>query len=128
MGQPLVLMPSAGITEGNNELSRTIDNTLTRRFSVEPSRYRADIDGLRAIAVLSVIFFHLDFEVFSGGFVGVDVFFVISGFLITRLIRDELIEGTFTFSNFYVRRARRLPLSLGPWPAHRQHPAVALRA
>jgi peptidoglycan/LPS O-acetylase OafA/YrhL len=72
------------------------------------SRYRPDIDGLRAVAVLSVVFFHAGMDEFSGGFVGVDVFFVISGFLITRLIRDGIDEGTFTFSNFYLRRARRL--------------------
>ena len=52
--------------------------------------YRADIDGLRALAVLSVLFFHLGFSGFGGGYVGVDVFFVISGFLITRLIRAEV--------------------------------------
>jgi len=75
---------------------------------MDKSYYRADIDGLRAIAVLSVIFFHVGFETFSGGFVGVDIFFVISGFLITRLIRDGIIKGNFNFANFYVRRARRL--------------------
>jgi peptidoglycan/LPS O-acetylase OafA/YrhL len=71
-------------------------------------RYRPDIDGLRAVAVLSVLFFHVGFYGFGGGWVGVDVFFVISGFLITRLIRDEIEAGTFSFANFYVRRARRL--------------------
>ena len=72
-------------------------------------KYEAEIDGLRALAVLSVLFFHLGFAGFGGGFVGVDVFFVISGFLITRLIRAE-VQGTgaIRFSNFYVRRARRL--------------------
>lgn len=70
--------------------------------------YRGDIDGLRAVAVLSVLFFHAGFETFSGGFVGVDVFFVISGFLITNNIMSDLRKGTFSFSNFYVRRARRL--------------------
>lgn len=71
--------------------------------------YRADIDGLRAIAVLSVLLFHLDITVFSGGFVGVDVFFVISGFLITRLIVEEIKStNDFSFINFYIRRARRL--------------------
>ena len=53
-------------------------------------KYRAEIDGLRALAVLPVMFFHAGFEVFSGGFVGVDVFFVISGYLITALIISEL--------------------------------------
>jgi peptidoglycan/LPS O-acetylase OafA/YrhL len=53
------------------------------------SKYRPDIDGLRAISILSFLCFHIGFKTFSGGFVGVDVFFVISGFLITRLIRGE---------------------------------------
>ena len=71
--------------------------------------YLFHVDGLRAIAVLSVVLYHLGISQFSGGFVGVDVFFVISGFLITRLIRDELaLTGTFSFSNFYIRRIRRL--------------------
>ena len=53
-------------------------------------QYRADIDGLRAVAILPVIFFHLDIKPFSGGFVGVDIFFVISGFLITTIIYDKM--------------------------------------
>jgi peptidoglycan/LPS O-acetylase OafA/YrhL len=72
-------------------------------------RYRADIDGLRAIAVLSVLLFHVDAPLFKGGYVGVDVFFVISGFLITRLIFDEVTRREqFSFLDFYLRRARRL--------------------
>ena len=71
-------------------------------------KYRPDIDGLRAIAVLSVLFFHVGFSRFSGGWVGVDVFFVISGYLITRLIMDEIEAGSFSFAGFYARRARRL--------------------
>ena len=63
---------------------------------------------MRAIAVLSVLFFHFGVDLFSGGFVGVDVFFVISGFLITRLIKDGVENGTFSFGKFYIRRARRL--------------------
>lgn len=70
--------------------------------------YRREVDGLRAIAVLPVIFFHAGFEVFSGGFVGVDVFFVISGYLITNIILDELEQGKFSLVNFYERRARRI--------------------
>lgn len=70
--------------------------------------YRADIDGLRAIAVLSVVLYHLDFGIFHGGYFGVDIFFVISGFLITRIIRDELSAGTFSYLNFYERRTRRI--------------------
>ncbi|MET1079702.1 MAG: acyltransferase family protein [Pseudomonas sp.] len=71
--------------------------------------YRADIDGLRAVAVLSVLFYHAGLGLFSGGFVGVDVFFVISGFLITRLLKNEIeAQGRIDFRNFYLRRARRL--------------------
>ena len=70
--------------------------------------YRREIDGLRALAVLPVIFFHCGFQTFSGGFVGVDVFFVISGYLITSVIIAEKQAGTFTLINFYERRARRI--------------------
>ena len=70
--------------------------------------YRREIDGLRAIAVLPVILFHAGFETFSGGFVGVDVFFVISGYLITTIIIAELEQGKFSIINFYERRARRI--------------------
>jgi peptidoglycan/LPS O-acetylase OafA/YrhL len=79
-----------------------------RTGGIADPRYRPDIDGLRAIAVLAVVFFHLGFPGFRGGYVGVDIFFVVSGFLITRLIRDQIAEGGFTFSGFYLRRARRL--------------------
>ena len=71
-------------------------------------RYRAEIDGLRAIAVIPVILFHAKFKLFSGGFVGVDVFFVISGYLITTLILSELEEDKFSILKFYERRARRI--------------------
>jgi peptidoglycan/LPS O-acetylase OafA/YrhL len=75
--------------------------------TVEAS-YRPEVDGLRAVAVLAVLLFHLGVPGFGGGFVGVDVFFVISGYLITRLILGELDGGRFRFSKFYARRARRL--------------------
>ena len=71
--------------------------------------YRRDIDGLRALSVILVFFFHLDIGFFSGGFIGVDVFFVISGFLITSLLLKEWeIRKTISFSAFYKRRIRRL--------------------
>lgn len=71
-------------------------------------KYRREIDGLRALAVLPVIFFHAGFERFSGGFVGVDIFFVISGYLITSIIYIELDKGRFSIAKFYERRARRI--------------------
>lgn len=71
--------------------------------------YQAELDGLRALAVMAVLLCHLDFRWIQGGFVGVDVFFVLSGFLITRLIAGEIAAtGRFNFGNFYVRRIRRL--------------------
>lgn len=70
--------------------------------------YRAEIDGLRAVAVLPVIMFHAGVTAFSGGFVGVDVFFVISGYLITTIIAGEIEDGRFSIQRFYERRARRI--------------------
>ena len=71
-------------------------------------RYRADIDGLRALAVLAVILFHSFPNELPGGFVGVDIFFVISGYLITQIILEDLNSGGFTAASFYSRRVRRL--------------------
>jgi len=70
--------------------------------------YRPEIDGLRAIAVIPVILFHAGFESFKGGFIGVDIFFVISGYLITRIINQEIHSGKFSLLNFYERRIRRI--------------------
>ncbi|MBS0339891.1 MAG: acyltransferase [Proteobacteria bacterium] len=72
------------------------------------AQYRPDVDGLRAVAVLAVLAFHAFPEHVCGGFVGVDIFFVISGFLITSIILREVADGTFSFARFYARRIRRL--------------------
>lgn len=71
-------------------------------------KYKAEIDGLRAIAIIPVILFHAGFTLFSGGYIGVDIFFVISGYLITSIIISDLNKHSFTFSKFYERRARRI--------------------
>lgn len=70
--------------------------------------YRKEIDGLRAVALLAVMLFHAQIPFFSGGFVGVDVFFVISGYLITQIILNQIQEGSFSLIRFYDRRARRI--------------------
>ena len=71
-------------------------------------KYRAEIDGLRAIAVISVIIYHLNANWLPGGFLGVDIFFVISGFLITGIIINEIQENRFSFKDFYTRRIKRI--------------------
>lgn len=76
------------------------------------SFYRKEIDGLRTIAVIPVILFHAGVELFSGGFVGVDIFFVISGYLITTIILKEKENGNFSLIRFYERRARRIAPAL----------------
>lgn len=73
-----------------------------------PAPYRSEIDGLRAVSVLVILLFHLKVITFSGGFIGVDVFFVISGFLITRIILRKLVEEAFSFREFYIRRIARI--------------------
>jgi peptidoglycan/LPS O-acetylase OafA/YrhL len=87
-----------------------VDNVAEKAHSL---RYRHDIDGLRAIAVILVLLYHFEVQILSGGFVGVDIFFVISGFLITLLITTELAQNKFSFKKFWTRRIKRLlPASL----------------
>lgn len=74
--------------------------------------YRPEIDGLRAVAILSVILFHTGYDFFSGGFIGVDIFFVISGYLITTIIISDLAAKRFSIAKFYERRIRRIIPSL----------------
>lgn len=74
--------------------------------------YKKDIDGLRALAIILVVFFHMKVPGFSGGFVGVDLFFVISGFLISSILTKNIRNEKFSFSGFYIGRARRLAPSL----------------
>ncbi|MDD2129119.1 acyltransferase [Pseudomonas sp. 17391] len=75
---------------------------------VKKMSYRPDIDGLRALAVLAVVIFHFNKQWLPGGFVGVDIFFVISGYLITGIISKEVSKGEFSFVDFYMRRVRRI--------------------
>lgn len=72
------------------------------------AKYRPDVDGLRAVAVMAVLFFHLGIDTFRNGFVGVDIFYVISGYLITSLIAKDLAAGKFSLVTFYERRMRRI--------------------
>lgn len=71
-------------------------------------KYRADIDGLRSVAIIPVVLYHAGISMFSGGFVGVDVFFVISGYLITSIILSDIDKDRFTITNFYFRRVKRI--------------------
>ena len=87
---------------------------MRQRPKINPIYRRPEIDGLRAIAVLVIILYHAKIVIFGrdwfeGGYIGVDIFFVISGYLITRIILEELFKtGSFSFLNFYERRVRRI--------------------
>jgi len=87
--------------------THTTLQSIPRNLS-QRSDYRPDIDGLRAIAVVSVVGYHAFPSLFQGGFIGVDIFFVISGFLISKHIWEELAAGNFSIKTFYVRRVRRI--------------------
>ncbi len=103
---------SAGTAVIDSHLERYPDSGFTPQSAAsghtESPRYRADIDGLRALAIIPVVLFHARVPGFGGGFVGVDVFFVISGFLITGLISSEIERARFSYFSFWERRARRL--------------------
>ena len=71
-------------------------------------KYRSEIDGLRALAVIPVILYHGGLNFFSGGYIGVDVFFVISGYLITTILVEDIKNQNFSILGFYLRRARRI--------------------
>ncbi|KAB0508740.1 acyltransferase family protein [Pseudomonas lini] len=91
-----------------SETQTAISPSKITSGSIRHIGYRPDIDGLRAIAVLAVLIFHAFPTVLRGGFVGVDIFFVISGYLISKVILTTLYQGTFTIADFYSRRIRRI--------------------
>ncbi|MBX9865347.1 MAG: acyltransferase [Burkholderiales bacterium] len=90
----------------NHELKKHQVSSI--KYQVSSIKYRPDIDALRAIAVSFVLFFHFNEFILPGGFIGVDVFFVISGFLITQMIYNEAVVGAFSFKLFYARRIKRI--------------------
>lgn len=94
----------AGITE----LRFAAIQSVPECCLIQSMHYRADIDGLRAIAIIPVVLFHAFPLIFTGGFIGVDMFFVISGYLITQIISHDLDAGQFSFTEFYTRRIRRI--------------------
>lgn len=107
-GDPVPL-PSPGSGGSNPRLlDRQESHESVSQTDLHPRQYRADIDGLRAIAVLAVMVYHARDTVLPGGFVGVDVFFVISGYLISRQIASEAAAGRFSLAEFYRRRIRRI--------------------
>jgi peptidoglycan/LPS O-acetylase OafA/YrhL len=89
-------------------LSKRIILKLTDISSIKRISFRHDINSLRALSVISVVLYHAEIELFKGGWLGVDIFFVISGYLISNIIISELNEGTFLFKKFYLKRAKRI--------------------
>ena len=116
------------LEESLGDLAGAMDFVLTDAALGPVRRFRPDIEGLRAVAILGVVLYHAHVGVVRGGFTGVDVFFVVSGYLITGLLWDELEgSGRIRFAAFYGRRARRLlardlvarPARQAPLPAAR---------
>ena len=89
-------------------MNRTARYAMIDHRRADGLDYRADIDGLRAVAIVPVVLYHSSIAPFGGGFVGVDVFFVISGYLITSFIVEQIDRGKFSLRNFYLRRIRRI--------------------
>lgn len=83
-------------------------NSLNPNFNFKKIKFRNDINVLRAIAVVSVIFYHAEFSLFKGGWLGVDIFYVISGYLISNIILSKLSLNSFSFKEFYTRRIKRI--------------------
>jgi peptidoglycan/LPS O-acetylase OafA/YrhL len=98
---------NTGATD-NTLIRAPLGNLSFKSSASHSTKYRPDIDGLRAIAVLAVLFFHAGFTAFVGGFVGVDVFYVISGYLITSLLVKDMEQRRFSLASFYERRLRRI--------------------
>jgi peptidoglycan/LPS O-acetylase OafA/YrhL len=101
----LIIESGANSAQGQRRSDRPLENPCRTRTTVQ---YRSDIDGLRCVAVASVVLYHAGVGGFAGGYVGVDVFFVISGFLITSIIVHEIRVQRFSLPRFYERRMRRL--------------------
>lgn len=93
-----------GIYLYQNNSKFEIENSLT----VKRIEYRSDVNILRAISVISVLFYHADLIIFQGGWLGVDIFFVISGYLITNIVLSEIQDGSFSLKSFYLRRIKRI--------------------
>lgn len=90
-----------------HQITASATSSLTEDGESRP-RYRADVDGLRAVAILAVVLFHAHVPMFTGGFVGVDIFFVISGFLIGGIVFRDVERERYSFATFYARRAKRI--------------------
>lgn len=91
-----------------SKLNKFFNTINFQNYSIVKLNYRSDIDGLRAIAVLAVIFYHLEPSYFPGGWLGVDIFYVISGFLITNILITQLIQNNFSFKVFIKKRVKRI--------------------